>query len=243
MGIWKNSKFLKERNLSFFKSLFGLKKSTPSNIIYGEFGIYPLEIDVFTRMISFWAKLVTSEEIKLSSDMYWVLLSHDKHLTKQNWVNKIRSILIECGLSGIWDLQNVENPKWLKESVRQKLKDLFVQNWFAWLGESSSGQNYSLFKDIFHFEKYLTKLNFTHAKQLLAFRSRNHRLPSETANWGKNKLPNADKCKLCHEDKGDEFHTLLTCKELKPLRKLYISPKYYKQPNVHTKIQKSNANK
>ena len=193
--------------------------------------VYPLEIDVFTRMISFWAKLVTSEEFKLSSDMYWVLLSHDKHLTKQTWVNKIRSILIECGLSGIWDLKNVENPKWLKESVRQKLKDLFVQKWFTWLGESSSGQNYSLFKDIFQFEKYLTKLNFTHAKQLLAFRSRNHRLPSETANWGKiNYCQNADKCKLCHEDKGDEFHTLLTCKKLKTLRKL--SPKYYKQPNV-----------
>ena len=97
----------------------------------------------------------------------------------------IKTILIECGLSGIWDQQRVENPKWLKESVKQKLKDLFVQKWLKWLGEMSSGRSYSLYKDIFQYEQYLTKLDFTQAKQLLAFRTRNNRLPVETSRWGK----------------------------------------------------------
>ena len=194
--IWGSGKFdIHERvQLKFFKNMFGLKKSTPTYIIYGEFGIYPLEIDVYTRMISFWTRLVTLENYKLSSDMYWILYSHDIHNNvRSKWIGIIKTILIECGLSGIWDLQRVENPKWLKESVKQKLKDLFVQKWLKWLEETSSGRSYSLYKDIFQYEQYLTKLDFTQAKQLLAFRTRNHRLPVETSRWGKNKVvPNAD---------------------------------------------------
>ena len=234
--IWGSGKFdiLERVQLKFFKSMFGLKKSTPTYIIYGEFGIYPLEIDIFTRMISFWTRLITSENYKLSSDMYWVLYTHDIHNNvRSKWIGIIKTILIECGLSGIWDQQRVENPKWLKETVKQKLKDLFVQKWLKWLGETSSGRSYGLYKDIFQFEQYLTKLDFAQAKQLLAFRTRNHRLPVETARCGKNKVvPNADKCKLCQDDIGDEYHTLLCCKKLQSQRKLFISPKYYKKPNV-----------
>ena len=61
--VWGLGKFdiLERVQLKIFKSLFGLRKSTPSYIIYREFGIYPLEIDIFTRMISFWSRLVNSE--------------------------------------------------------------------------------------------------------------------------------------------------------------------------------------
>ena len=40
--------------LKVFKHILNLKKSTPSFMIYGEFGIYPLEIDIKNRLISFW---------------------------------------------------------------------------------------------------------------------------------------------------------------------------------------------
>lgn len=234
--IWGFGKLdIMERvQLKFFKSLFGLKKSTPSYMIYGEFGIFPLEIDIYTRMVSFWSKLVTPESNKLSSMMYWILFSYNKlNYVKSNWVCTLKTILIECGLSGIWEQQLVENPKWLKESVRQKLKDLFINSWFKSVNESGSGGNYCLFKESFIRESYLTSVNFCQAKQLLAFRTRNHRLPVETSRWGKNKtVLNADRCKLCNKDRGDEYHTLLCCKTLKTSRKKYIASYYYKHPNV-----------
>ena len=37
---------LERVQLKFFKSLFSLKKSMPSYMIYEEFGIYPSEIDI-----------------------------------------------------------------------------------------------------------------------------------------------------------------------------------------------------
>ena len=129
--IWGSGKFDIHEivQLKKFKSMFGLKKSTPTYIIYGEFGIYPLEIEIFTRMISFWTRLGTSENYKLSSDMYWVSYTHDIHNNvRSKWICIIKTILIECGLSGIWDQQILENPKWLKESVNKNLKIYLFKN-------------------------------------------------------------------------------------------------------------------
>jgi hypothetical protein len=41
-----------------------LKTSTPSYMIYGELGLFPIEIDVKLRMISYWARLLTGKETK-----------------------------------------------------------------------------------------------------------------------------------------------------------------------------------
>jgi hypothetical protein len=39
-------------------------------MIYGEIGRYPLEIDIKSRIISFWAKLLSGKELKLSKIIY-----------------------------------------------------------------------------------------------------------------------------------------------------------------------------
>jgi hypothetical protein len=35
-------------------------------MIYGELGLFPIEIDVKLRMISYWARLLTGKETKVS---------------------------------------------------------------------------------------------------------------------------------------------------------------------------------
>lgn len=148
-------------------------------MIYGEFGIFPLRIEIQTRMISFWSKLLNYENNKLSSFMYMVLLSLNRRDMKNGWISEIKNILVQCGMSGLWDLQVVNNPKWLKEAVKLKLKDIFINSWFSTLENSESGTNYCLFKENFEAELYLKKLDFSHARVLLAFRTRNHKFPVE----------------------------------------------------------------
>jgi hypothetical protein len=46
----------------FCKSLLHLKSTTPSNMIYGELGRYPLEIDIKSRIISSWARIIFGKE-------------------------------------------------------------------------------------------------------------------------------------------------------------------------------------
>ena len=57
-------------HLNFCKLLLHLKSFTPSYMIYGELGRYPLEIDIKSRIISFWAKLLSGKELKLSKIIY-----------------------------------------------------------------------------------------------------------------------------------------------------------------------------
>jgi hypothetical protein len=67
--IWcfrKNIQCLEKLPLRFCKLLLKLKTSTPSYIIDGELGLFPIEIDVKLRMISYWARLLTGKETKLS---------------------------------------------------------------------------------------------------------------------------------------------------------------------------------
>jgi hypothetical protein len=51
-GFSKNIKCLEKVQLRFCKVLLKLKTSTPSYMIYGELGLFPIEIDVKLRMIA-----------------------------------------------------------------------------------------------------------------------------------------------------------------------------------------------
>ena len=56
--VWgyENSKVLETVQLKFFKYLLGLKQCTSSNMLYGELGIYPLDIHIKSRIIGYWLR-------------------------------------------------------------------------------------------------------------------------------------------------------------------------------------------
>ena len=49
MGVG-NVDIIERVQLNYLKQFFGLKKSTPSYMLYGELGLMPLEIDIHTRI-------------------------------------------------------------------------------------------------------------------------------------------------------------------------------------------------
>lgn len=44
--------------LSFLKSMLCVKKSTPNCYVYGDFGVFPLQIDIKMRIAKYWLKLI-----------------------------------------------------------------------------------------------------------------------------------------------------------------------------------------
>ena len=68
--VWEyeNVLILDSLYLKYLKYVLDLKQSTPSCMVYGETGHFPLSVYIKTRMISFWCKLV-------SSRLYNLLLS------------------------------------------------------------------------------------------------------------------------------------------------------------------------
>ena len=77
--------------LKFFKYIFNLKKSTPSYMIYGELRIMPLSVDIQTRLISFWSKIIeNSDKQKLSTEIYKIIYTlHNASIMRSVWVENI----------------------------------------------------------------------------------------------------------------------------------------------------------
>ena len=77
-------------------------------MIYGELGVTPLSIDVSIRMVVYWAKLVSSNQNKISNMIYSILYKlHELVIYKTDWINTARSILNDSGFSGIWLSQTI----------------------------------------------------------------------------------------------------------------------------------------
>ncbi|MEW8547673.1 MAG: reverse transcriptase family protein, partial [Candidatus Thiodiazotropha sp.] len=204
---------LEKVHLDFLRSIFKMKKSTPLVMVYGEFGRFPLSIWIKSRMISYWAKLINAKETKLVTFMYKIhYIMHKSNVYSCKWLLQIKSILDSVGLSYMWLEQKVTSINWLKNTVKSRLKDQYLQSWFSAIDNSPKCINYRLFKSEFKMEEYMLKLCKTNCITLCKYRTTNHRLPIETGRW--NNTDRSDRiCTLCdNREIGDEFHYLLDCK-------------------------------
>ena len=82
-GFW-NCDVIERIQLKFLKYIFKLNKTTPSHMIYGELGIFPITIEIQHCALSFWCKLISdSRETlvtqKLSTYIYsFIFNMHEK---------------------------------------------------------------------------------------------------------------------------------------------------------------------
>ena len=82
--------------------LLHMKSSSPSFMVYGELGRYPLAIDIKICTVSYWAKFIDGKQSKLSNILYKLCLAlsniEGKHFI---WLFSVKGILNECGLAYI----------------------------------------------------------------------------------------------------------------------------------------------
>ena len=218
--------------LKFYKHILNLKKSTPSFMVYGELGAYPLKIDIQSRIISYWAKLNIDRTNDTAAIVYDAIYSlNEQGKIKSKWLENVKTLICSNGYSNIWDNQSNFNLNWFTKSFKQKVKDQYLQTWNALVDQSSSALNYRTFKTTFEMNSYFQYLPNDKCRILTAFRTRNHRLPIETGRW--TSIPLIERtCKLCNNTIGDEFHYILQCDYLKTHRNYYIKSYYTRYPNT-----------
>ena len=200
--------------LRFLKLTLGVKVTTPTCMVLGEVGRYPIEIEAKCRMLGFWYGLCStshSESPKISNLMFQ-LCSKLYYASdyKLPWLMKVHSLLDSLGLSYIWSNQ-IHTIESFKRIVKQRLMDQFIQEWQSRVAENSVCSNYCLFKKKFCFEEYLTYLPSILRQRVLKFRLSNHRLPiQQRRTLG---IPRDERiCTVCDSGEvGDEFHYLLNC--------------------------------
>jgi hypothetical protein len=221
-------------HLKFLKFILKVRSSTPTYMIMGELGRFPMIIYIKTRIINYWANIVCGKENKLCHILYRYLHTCFLNNVYVNpWLLCVKSILDECGLSNIWHIQSFPNPKWLKLVVNNRLKDQYIQNWSSITFSSSSSISFRIFKTEFKFEKYLSILSPKQRQVLVKLRLSNNRLPIITGQW--TNVPRQERtCNLCKNNLiADEFHYLFVCKCFKEIRIKCLPLKYQNRPNCY----------
>lgn len=164
--------------LRFYKYIFKLNKSTPSRMVYGELGQFPLEIQAKSRMLNFGFKLVDNKNIDtFSSSMYRFLFEMFENGNYQCcYLRTIRDTLNEIGLSGFWINQRQIScsDTWFKLTVNQNLKDQYTQHRLSDVDTSEYFYNYRLYKNVLAPEHYLTCLPERLLLTFMHFRTLNH---------------------------------------------------------------------
>jgi hypothetical protein len=240
--IWGFGKIdiLERVQLRFLKYILKMKRSTPNSMVYGETGCYPLSIDVEERIISFWSRICICDNLqtsKLSTVIYQYVYNLARELQGNNlklrfpWIHTVKYIFIKTGLINIWESHSFPNHKWLKLAVRQKLKDLFINDWASLIDQTNKCSTYKIFKHNFGIEKYLSDTPKSYLFYIIRFRTRNHRLPVETGSWSRIDY-NLRYCNKCQNQLGDEFHYLFQCPFFENKRKMFIKRYFYQRPNT-----------
>jgi sorting nexin-29 len=117
---------LQQTQLKFLKYVLKLKKSTPSVMVFGETGIFPISIAIKSRMLCYWLRLCNNPySMKLSSVVYRCLYNmYVCNLHKNAYLSSIELILNSIGFSNMWLYQGTldVNALWFKEKIKRSLK-------------------------------------------------------------------------------------------------------------------------
>ena len=199
----------------FLKLVLGANKSTPSCMILGETGCYPIHLEIQSRLLVFWYKLmrgVSTGADKLSC----ILLSLQLKLFESGehtflWLKHVHTCLNNLGLTFLWHTQSISENVF-KNMVKQRLKDQYIQTWTNEINMNNICYNYRMFKTEFKFEQYLINLERPLRDYMLKFRLSNHKLPIHSQRFlGIRRDERL--CEICETGEiGDEFHYLFNCR-------------------------------
>ena len=129
--VWGSKKcdILEILQLRFFKYVLSVNKFFM--MVYGELGATPLDIDIKSRMLTFWARLCSGDKHKISNTIYSLLYTLDKNdIFKSEWIETVKTPLNNSGFSRLWLSQSLPcSIEVFKQSVNMKLGDQFIQKW------------------------------------------------------------------------------------------------------------------
>ena len=233
--IWgmKINDQLEKVHLYACKKYLGVKNNTPTVMIYGETGRYPLYIQAYVKIIKYWLRLLRMNTDRYPRKCYDMMKLYDS-TGKRNWVTSVRELLFNIGFNYVWYNQCVESEPLFIMSFTQRLKDVYIQKWLENLSSSNKCLYYRMLKNNIETEPYLHKLEFRRFRIALArFRCSSHNLLIETGRYNRTNR-NERICTLCNLNViEDEFHFLLECHAFKRLRDKYLPSYYCLYPNVH----------
>ena len=227
---------IEKLQLKFYKSILKLRASTPTQMVLGETGCFPITINTKSRSLMYWYNLVSTDNCnKLSSIVYRLLYKmHIDGTHECLYLKFIKSTLIEIGLPYVWEIQSTNNLNrhWFKNYIKTTLQNQFVQNWQSTLDNNSIYTTYRMIKSNFTQSPYMSRLVSNCIIPITRFITTNNKLPINVLRF-ENIERRERFCTKCNSiDIGDEFHCLFICPYFSQKRKELLPNKFTKKPNA-----------
>jgi hypothetical protein len=223
--------------LKFYKFVLKLRLSTPTLMVFGETGKYPVSVSVKCRMLCFWFKLCNRSFCngKLSRLVYNCLLHmYQYDIYKNKYLQYIETMLNEIGLSYVWQNQTNLNVSisLFKSSTKRSLMDQYIQYWYTHVDNDAVYTNYRMYKTVFGADSYFYNLPANNVLTILKFCTTNNQLPVNKLRF--QTIPRCDRlCVLCDlNDIGDEYHYLFVCPHFAHARQKFIKRYYSVHPSA-----------
>ena len=206
-------------HLKFYKTLLTVKSSISNMGVYGELGRCPLYISRYARIIKFWCQILDLGNILINS-LYDPLLAECSR-GMNNWASSVKKLLDNYGFSYVWNNPFSVNLKTFHLLLKERVSDVFMQDWFNKISNSGSFTLYKNFKQSFEIEHYLNVLSRKFRIVISRLRRSAHQLRIETGRYARNRTDRASHlCTLCDKsDLEDEYHFVLICPVYDSIRK------------------------
>ena len=134
---------LNSLQVQFYKRFCHLKITTPSYCIFGEFGVKPIEFHFYKAALTYWVRLITSE------NKNWINLVYDRilenindHKFSKTWCSRIKTLLYDLQLSQLWENQMQAHAALHINVIKRRLEERFREKWIESAKHSHKGMNY-----------------------------------------------------------------------------------------------------
>ena len=161
------------------------------------------------RVLKYWFKLLCMSRDRLPCQAYEMLLELDKK-GKQCWASRVRYMLCSAGFGHVWQSQGVGDVKMFTAVFKQRMLDMFMQEWSGTIESRDRYAFYRSFKSIFEPEMFLKSLPKHPFRSVYAM-LRANMLPIN-ANTARFKDDvNLKYCPSCKNTQENEYHLLFIC--------------------------------
>ena len=202
---------IEKTNLSFMKWLLGVHKRTSNFGVFGDFGRYPLVLDVIINSIKYYSRLKAKRKYKsLINDCIVEAESVDSEggSSWRTWIKRINKMF--------GDKKDTINLKVISENIRISFRNL----WQEQIESNNKLRSYYIFKHNFQREEYIDYLSYEERSNLARFRLSAHNLQVERGRHARPVIP-LDKrlCNFCEQPEvEDEYHALIKCEKYEVTR-------------------------
>ena len=150
-------------HIKFCKNLLAVHAQTPNFAVYGDLGRFLLSVIAKERLVKYWLKLLSNKNSLMFKIFQSQIEGFDAHVQpsrfrhKRYWAEGIKGLFDELAFSHFGLNQDLKIPRY--ELIRNRIRDHFTQNWYAFISNASKLAYYCQFKTKFKLEKYIESIS------------------------------------------------------------------------------------